>query len=178
MLTARAREVSAATWRSRYWRSSQLFSPSLPPFARESSRKQSYAQAVQQRCVDENVSVKAHRRIQGLIHVRTLLHIRACVCGCVRKRGQRGRVRGARRHINTSQAYTERPRRTLPCVKLLSCGHLWTKYNDEQWARPWPPALLWWLKSVVQHHWEHVHQGCWPACCFGRPTNRSVQSNT
>jgi len=56
------------------------------------------------------------------VHGRTLLHIHACVCGCVGKRRQRACVckRIPRHPWMRLQAYTQRPwqTRTLPCVKL------------------------------------------------------------
>ena len=121
MLTACTRQVSTATWRSRHRCDSQLFSPSLPPFAGESNyRKRLYAQTAHQRRVDENVSVNAQRRVHGCIHVCALLCILACVDASV----------------NALQAYTQRPRqmRTLPCVKLQTFV---SHYVSNCWRRRW-----------------------------------------
>ena len=77
-------------------------------------------QAVQQKCADENVSVNAHRRVHG--HVRTLPHILACVCGGIRKRGQRGRIHKNACHasVNASASLysASAADANAPCVKL------------------------------------------------------------
>ena len=79
----------------RYQSDSQLFSPSLPPFTAESNRKQLHAKVAQKRCADKNVSVNAHR----CVHICTLLCIRACICGHIRKLGQCAWVRDARQSV-------------------------------------------------------------------------------
>jgi len=71
-LTARTRQVSTATWRSRHRCDSQLLFRSLPLFAWETNRKWSYAQAAQQRCADKNVSVNVSANARILAH-RTVL---------------------------------------------------------------------------------------------------------
>jgi len=75
----------------------------LPPAVRRESnhRKRLSALAAQQRCVNEDVSMNApvhadghlRGRVHGRVRISTLLLILACVCGRVRDRGQRGRVR-------------------------------------------------------------------------------------
>ena len=81
-------------------------------------RKSLCAQAAQQRCVEENVSVNTRRHVRG----RTLLRIRVYVCGHVRRHGQRRRIhkRTPTRPWKRLQAYTHHAWRTwtLPCIKL------------------------------------------------------------
>jgi len=151
MLTACTRRVSTATWRSRHWcdsqqrcADSQLLSPSLVPFAaRRSLGKGLYGQAAQQRCADKNVSVSAHRCVQGHDRICALLctYVHAFVDASLNVDNADG---FANAHLWTClQAYTRHPRWTwtLFCVKSRTpVSHYVSNCRRRRWS-DWIPIL-------------------------------------
>ena len=100
-------------------------------------------------------------------HLRIDACILACICGCVRYRGQCGHIRKRTpMHQWTHlQAYTPRPRRTrtLPCVKLQT---LVSRYPDAADGKTghWSSADVckrgrhfWRKQKCLRLHISHLH---------------------